>query len=110
MRRYLLTPRGRVANLALAMLLVLGLVHGVRRALESGGWAWSLPVLVVALLLGVLAHRPMTYWCIALGGLVGTAASLNHGNGAEMIAGLMLVVVALFTRSQILERTATPPA
>jgi glucan phosphoethanolaminetransferase (alkaline phosphatase superfamily) len=109
-RRYLLTPRGRVANLALAMLLVLVLVATVQNALEWGGWAWALPALVVALLLGALAHTPMTYVIIALNGMIGMAASLNRGEVAHVLGSVLLVALAVFIRSQILERTAAPPA
>jgi hypothetical protein len=108
-RRYLLTPRGRVANLALAMLLAGVMAYAVQRALGSGGAAWSVPAIVAALLFGTLAHHPWTYATIALGGMFAMAAGLNHGRGAMVITSLLLVGVAMYARSQILERTAAAP-
>ena len=103
MRRYLLTPRGRIANLALVMLLAVAAVGVVPLALRNPV-AWCYVVALGALVLGLLRHVPMTYVLIALVGMIGMAGSLNFGRGAAVLANLLAVVLALYARSQMLER------
>jgi hypothetical protein len=109
-RRYLLTPTGRVANLVLAALLVVGIVVGVAGALDTGGWDWMPPALSVLVLAGVLRHYPPTYGAIALFALIGMTLALNHARVQVAIAYVLVVVLALYARSQMLERVETPPA
>ena len=110
MRPYLLTPRGRVANLALAMLIVLVVAYLVQRANHYGGAAWIVPAAGVAMLVGVLAHRPIAYGLTAFCGLFLFAAALTHPRASEVLGSLLVVVLALYARSQIYERAAPPEA
>ena len=110
MRRYILTPRGRVANLVLVVLVVLGALLHATHALATGAGPWIHALLSAALLIGLLRHWPPTYALVALLNLVGLALALRVSDAQMVLTYALVVVLAMFTRSQMLERVDPPPA
>jgi hypothetical protein len=73
-------------------------------ALQDGGMAWLVLAAMVVLLAGVALRYPPAYGTLAFLALLGLTAGLRAGNVIVVIVDAGLVVLALYVRSQCLER------
>jgi hypothetical protein len=108
--RYALTPRGETANRVLAVLVAIGCLGIGVFAMGTGGIAWAIVAAMVVVLAGIVLRYPPAYGALAFLALIGMTAGLRAGNVAVVIVDAGLVVLALFVRSQSLERVEPPPA
>jgi hypothetical protein len=109
MNRYALTHRGEIANRVLAGLMALACLGVGVMAVQVGGLPWIILSAMVVLLVGVALRYPPAYGTLAFLALLGMAAGLRAGNPAVVLVDAGLVVLALYVRSQCLERVDPPP-